>query len=227
MEGFILNHPTLKTFSLDSEYVNLSAVAASCKTLQKLGFQFDHSPLSLKPNVESIGKFQKLKEIICLGVGNEDNMSSLVRVFPELANSLEVLDLRHGFGSHDLLQIISKIANLKILRLDDVICVPETNLNPLAELSHLGELSLSIYTRERGHIRFDLVKMVECLHNLTKLEFFVNDYKVDRKTYRQLLHCVESRPAARKRHLTIRCTTTDDFKDLLRVTVKIDKVILS
>lgn len=62
------------------------------------------------------------------------------------------------------------------------------------------------------------------LNKLTKLGFAVNDYEITEATYLQLLNVVESKPAARNRHLAIiRCPTTDDFKDLLRATVKVVK----
>lgn len=230
MDGFISRHPNLKTFSLDSEYSHIPVAAANLN-LETLGFRFDIGTPFGSPSrtsVKSLPRFQKLKKLICFEVGSLDNMSNLIKVLPKLVNSLEVLNLSYGYANQHLIQVASSLKKLKVFRLYDIkvnsdITVNKMDLNPLAELIELTELILYIDTDNKNGFTFDLVKIVNRLANLTKLELFVNGYKLSNETYVQLLNCVESRPSG-KQNLVIKCHTADDFKHLPHATVKIVQV---
>lgn len=117
--AFILRHPHLKTFSLNCEYRHIPVAAANLLDLETFGFQFDYASPT-KTSVESLSKFRNLKELTCVGVGLEDNMSRLLKTLPKLANTLEVLDLQYGRGNRDFVEVVNSLPKLKVVRLTDI-----------------------------------------------------------------------------------------------------------
>lgn len=135
MDGFILRHPSLKTFSLDCEELHIPVAAANLARLETFGFQFKFRYPYGNPSqtsVESLAKFQNLKELSCFCVSIE-NMTKLLQVLPKLANSLEVLNLSYGRGNLDFIRIVSSMKKLKIVRLTDII-IEDTTKDELKAL---------------------------------------------------------------------------------------------
>lgn len=107
-EGFILRHPNLKTFSLDSDEDHipvLQVLAANGNSLQKLGFGFQYRLPSqtVEPSLEILSKLRNLKELKCFVVTN--SILNIVKELPQLQNTLEVLDLSVGYGTSELIPI--------------------------------------------------------------------------------------------------------------------------
>lgn len=219
IEEFLLRHSMLKTFSIRSDEDHmpvLRALAASPsrENLEKLefGFEYNYPVQPIEPSMESLSKFTNLREFKCYFAGHQ-----APKIIKEIAKlSLEVLDLSCGTVNNEIILTVSKMKSLKVFRLFDV-SIAHTDLNPLADLIEHTELSLDICSG--NNLKFDLVKIVSRLVHLTELKFKVNDYKIQKEIYLQLLNAVESRPG-RNRYLVIDCRTTDDFQDFLRATVQ-------
>lgn len=121
MERFILRHPNVKTFSVDGDYGYLPFLAENCKSLQKLGYRSDYHEQRLISS-DILGKFHNLRELTCFSVGENLpwDIPKIVKVLPQLANSLELLDLTFGLATSDFIKIISKLKKLKVFRCDEI-----------------------------------------------------------------------------------------------------------
>lgn len=228
IEGFVLRHQNLKSFSLDSyngEHYHghipaLNAVAANCKNLEKLEFGFGSSSDSDNYGLflRNLSKLPELREI--KNFSTVDHASSLVKVLQNHRNKLEVLDLLHVESTAELIPALSQLSKLHFLRFN--CCGGVLNdINPLGQLTELTALSIKCLWNPL--LKFDLVKLVDRLVNLTRLKFNVHSFKIGNQIYLQLVHAVEKRRKLQNRTLQVDCPTTDDFIDLKLAAVKFIK----
>lgn len=119
MDAFIIRHPKLKTLSMDCNVNEIPMAAANLPNLEMFGFRFVYKKMELL-RVENLAKFRNLKELACFAVGQERQVSQLLKVLPAFSNSLEVLDLRHGCGNQNFIQIVNSLKELKAVRLQDI-----------------------------------------------------------------------------------------------------------
>lgn len=117
MDAFIMRHPNLKTLSIDCNVNEIPMAAANLPNLEKFGFRSVNNEF---PPVNNLTRFRNLKKLTCFAVGEAYYMAQLLEVLPKLANSLEVLDLRHGFGNRNFIQIVNSLKKLKVVRLQDI-----------------------------------------------------------------------------------------------------------
>lgn len=220
VDGFFLRHKNLKSFSLQSKdedyYISFVPVlTATCKNLEKLEFSLVSSGYSTgelakhNTSLKSLARLQNLRELkVFFG-----NIINPTNGLSSLSDSLEVLDLSYSSYDHaELIQVVAQLRNLRIFRLH--YCYGLGDINLISELKQLTELSLRYVEAER----FDLITIVDGLTNLTKINFFVNDFKISKKTYLRLVNIVDCRPNAMNRVLTLRCPTAEEFD--IRATVK-------
>lgn len=218
IDGFIFRHKHLKSFSLNSEddpgdfdwhFPALNVIPVNCKDLEKIefGLGFSEHPAETVTFLQNLSRLRKLRNLKMFSGVDE----VVIKELPNFRNKLEVLDLSYVYGS-GLIQAVSQLKKLRFFRLYDVAAGVLVDINPLSKLTKLTTLFIeNVYEK---NLKFDLVEMVDCLVNLTKLQFIVNDFKIDNKAYRQLVYIVERRPDMRNRFLHVDCPKTNDFLDL-------------
>lgn len=215
LDGFTFRHPNLKSFCMvnvdcvdDDHLAALKMVAANCKNLEKLVFDFETYTRSAEYEkiLKNLPKLSKLREIKICWMG--DFATMFVQELPNFRHTLEALSLAHGDGGSGLIAAVIQLKKLRFLQLASSSSVLE-DIDPLGELTRLTSLSIS---QNEANLKFDLVKLVDRLVNLNKLQFHVCNYKIGNQTYLQLVHAVERRPDLRNRTLRIDCRTSVDLQ---------------
>ncbi|XP_037028602.1 uncharacterized protein LOC119068868 [Bradysia coprophila] len=213
IRDFILRHRNLKTFRLDTDCNDYLEFLAGCKNLTNLNIRLDtklylhpllHRPHSnVSDSVKSLANFQHLKELTieCSGY---DAATKLIRVLPQLSQSLECFHVEYFSGSSALIPAVVQLKNLRIFRLH--------GHNGTIDISRMGELSelveLSLIDVEVKKV--DLIEMANSLVNLKKLKFYVNDFQITNELYAQLLDVLGQRKP-KSQHLEMYCRTAIDF----------------
>ncbi|KAG4068774.1 hypothetical protein HA402_002465 [Bradysia odoriphaga] len=226
IRDFIMRHRNLKTFRLDTDDNDyLKILAAGCKNLTNLKIRLDTKlylhPLpyrrphpNMSDSLKSLANFQHLKELT-IDCSGYDAATKLIRVLPQLSQSLECFHVEYFSGSLSLIPAVVQLKNLRIFRLH--------GHNGTVDISRMGELTelveLSFIDVEVKKV--DLIKMVNSLVNLKKLKFYVNDFKITNELYAQLLHVLKQRKPDFQ-HLEMYCCTAIDFvRELCQTMVEI------
>lgn len=213
IDGFTLRHKYLKSFILieyecEDEHGHLPAlkvIAANCKNLEKL--QFDFGTSSSNEYVALLMKLSRLRRFRALKFDCYKHTMVFTTILPSFRDTLEVLDISEATASHGLILAISELRKLRSLRLCN--CSVRDDLSPLGELTELSVLSIE---QIEEILNFDLVRLVDRLINLRIIQlYFV--FKIGFPTYVQLVDTVERRQDVAKRTLQIDCPTSNNFAD--------------
>lgn len=209
MEQFIQRHRNLKTFLFETGFddifeTSLNALTVGCEKLEKFHFVlYSWNPQQQFESLIGLSKLQHLKElkIHCL---YGENATKLIAVLPNLSKTLENLDL-HSFHGNTLtlMPSISKLKNLRILRLSDFVVADELiSLNEVGALTKLVELSFEDVNVQN----FDVIKIVRSLISLRKLKLIFNGagFEITENLRRQLVDVVKNREDAKSRSLKIK-----------------------
>lgn len=215
IDGFIYRHKNLKSILInpyegdnDDQLPALKVIAATCKKLEKLALSLGSSRLHAEYE-ESLKKLTRmpLRELKIDMIGEHGNM--FARILPSFRDTLEVLDISDAEHSFGIIPAISELRKLRFLRLDE--CAVRSGLAPLGELTELVQLFI---VQIELVVKFDLVRLVDSLINLRKLQVHIADFEIGNQTYSQLVDAVEKRSNVEKRNLQIDCPTTEEIVNL-------------
>ncbi|KAG4069689.1 hypothetical protein HA402_014712 [Bradysia odoriphaga] len=227
IEGFILRHNGLKTFSLLMSYStnlisNLEALTIGCKDLVKLKFGVHTNALAPTTTwlTRCMARLKYLREIKLVSVNTASTVAKLAEVFPL---TLETLELNFCTVDAALILAMVHLKNLRIFRL--YMCRGSLDVSHLG-LTRLTELSFD-ETPSFGLIRFapqfNLIHTVSNLIRLRKLKVNIKEFQLTKSLYHQLIDVIERRTDAENRYLEMECANVaKDFVYSNCRTVKIN-----
>lgn len=205
IEGFVLRHRKLKSFTLNTECDKnsdfLKIVTTNCKQLENLSFGTSTYGQFYVTVLESMGRLEHLTNLtVAL---SDQHLTKLVKSLQ--STPLKVLDLQSGYGCSQILPAISTMNTLRVLKLNRIYGLH--NYNSLENMKQLVELYIhhrSESSIEFGSsVEFDPVKVIDRLVNLKKFKFHANGFHIDGHLYSRLVNVVQRRSLAENRYLEI------------------------
>lgn len=196
LETFVSQHKGLKAFSMGNYQADCSTLfpvlAKNCLDLEKLIITGGHSSDSAHDYVTALKSLLALKKLAKLKIKcDKENVTEFIQELPQLS-SLEFLELWHVQSDAEFVLALSKLKNLKTLRLRGCNHLP--NVISLANLEKLTELSIILPgSTTVVDIKIDVVGLVKRLPDLKKLVIGLHSFKVDRRMYLQLVNVVRER----------------------------------
>lgn len=214
LEEFVSRHKRLKTFSMkhfeDDCTSLLPVIAENCKDLENLRIvgTGHANPANYEEALKSLlalGKLKKLK-IKCA----DANITKFIQELTKLS-SLEFLELWYANCDAELIPALAQLKTVNVLRLR--YCHQLKNLNALADLKHLNELSIVLHP-ETNEIQFDLVQMIKRLTNLKKLTLEMDatgvTFTIDKRMYLKIVDAVRGRSGRSSPFLEIKTGNVAD-----------------